>query len=97
MNKSKNKVANYKDKAFSLHCPYCGREIVDAGLLQPLRPFHILFDDSGNPKGISDMQHKISNFSKIYDQVVKNIIVASGHENARTSIHVLLSYHRKSG
>jgi hypothetical protein len=60
-----------------LNCPYCGREIVDSDLLQPLRPFHILFDESGNAKGIRDIQHEISNFSESYDEVVKNIIVGS--------------------
>jgi hypothetical protein len=45
--------------------------------VQPLRPFQILFDESGNPKGIGDIQHKVSDFSEIYDRVVKNIIVGS--------------------
>ena len=60
-----------------MHCPYCGREIVDSGLVQPLRPFHILFDESGNPKEIRDIQRKVSNFSEIYDEVVKNILAGS--------------------
>lgn len=73
----KNRVANQKNEAFSLNCPYCGKEIIDFGLVQSLRPFHILFEDGGNPKAIRDIQHKISEFSESYDEVVKSIIAGS--------------------
>jgi hypothetical protein len=42
--------------------------------MQPLRPFHILFYESGNPKDTQSIKDEVLDFSESYDAVMRKII-----------------------
>ena len=71
------------ERRFLMQCPYCGKEVTYVCSALPLRPFHILFDESNNPKNKESIRKEVSCFSKSYDEVLK-IIISNSELNRDT-------------
>jgi hypothetical protein len=67
-----------------MRCPNCGSEISDLSYFEVLKPFHVLFDKNRKPKSARIIQQEVSDFSEVYDTVVKKIIYGSSHLDERS-------------